>query len=647
MPKRSSSRVLRAAVVVEDKLCGELHQTAPGSVSVGWALNNELVVHDAVDRRRDLRKVATPLWIAGLVLMLFGVALFAPEYVAHYKASKTERVASERCNCLQDPLIRMSMTEREAMEEGASIPWRPECEDARSEGVLEPRAEKLAEYCKPADFQAAYGQVESSGTFDRGMLGVALLFLGLAPLMAGISSARDPRLKRKRTPKRSRQAPKSVTLFEYQKGRYYLNLPKTARGKVTLAKGKRAYSVKQLRKKQGSDRVRVGLRPTAKGKIMLGDSIVLFQFARPKKPEIDPRIKPAGLAAIPATAAIGMMLLGAAMLAVLLLVLGPIGVVAGLAVTAAVMAVRQRSKEPLFALCLLATVLTLGGFGMYLSYLVEPTVEVEVDERMAQIMGVTYEQEDEPEPEPEEEEEEPKEEELKQPEEKKQKKKQVEPDKVVKTKPKKYSDEAVKKARGVGVARVLGTYGGPGEGTVFDVIESTENNLDDLFAKGMGRVVDADGNEVSDFVAGGEGISASGAMVGTEGLKTTDEQPAVAKKKKKERKVKGKVKSSTSEVYGDVDKRLVTATIRRRMGALQSCYEKSLRSNAGLKGKISFTITISTTGRVVKVSVEQDTLGDSVTLSCCKSKIKGWRFPIEGAEDQSEVTFSVVFSQAS
>ena len=66
------------------------------------------------------------------------------------------------------------------------------------------------------------------------------------------------------------------------------------------------------------------------------------------------------------------------MLAVLLLVLGPIGVVGGLAVTAGVMAVRQRSKEPLFALCLLATVLTLGSFGMYLSYLVEPTVEVEV-----------------------------------------------------------------------------------------------------------------------------------------------------------------------------------------------------------------------------------------------------------------------------
>jgi hypothetical protein len=288
-----------------------------------------------------------------------------------------------------------------------------------------------------------------------------------------------------------------------------------------------------------------------------------------------------------------------------------------------------------------------GTGGMYTAFGVKPSTEVKVDERMMEAMGIVYEQEEEEQPEPEEEEEEePEEEELKQPEEKKKEKKQVEPDKVVKTKPKKFSEESTKKARGVGVARVLGTYGGPGEGTVFDVIESTENNLDSLFDKGMGRVVEADGSEVSDFVAGGEGITASGALVGTDGLKTTDDQPEVKKKKKKEKKIKGKVKSSTSEVYGDVDKKLVQATIRRRMGALQSCYEKSLRSQSGLKGKITFTITISTSGRVVKVSVEGDTLGDSATLGCCKAKIKGWRFPVEGAEDSSEVTFSVVFSQA-
>jgi Ca-activated chloride channel family protein len=49
------------------------------------------------------------------------------------------------------------------------------------------------------------------------------------------------------------------------------------------------------------------------------------------------------------------------------------------------------------------------------------------------------------------------------------------------------SAEAFTQARGVGVAIVLGTYGGPGEGTVLDIIESTDTNLGELFAQGMAQ----------------------------------------------------------------------------------------------------------------------------------------------------------------
>jgi hypothetical protein len=597
MSQRKSSRVLRAAIVIEDKLCGELHQTEPGSLKVGWGLDNDLVVHDAVDRRRDPKKLAKPLLMLGILMVLAGIGLFATD------------------------LNRYSQ------------------EEAARQEVLQGET----------SFDV-YDYGSASEGPDVALIGLTLLLLGLAPLVAGLAGVRAPELnpRKSRSKKTKRVAPESVTLFEYRDGRYFLNLPNEARGKVTLAKGKRAYTVKQLRRKQGSARVQVALRSTAKGKILLGNSIVLFQFARPKRkpPALRP-LKGFGLSGTPLPLAYAMLVGIVGLFVAIGFLLGPIGIVGCLAVGATVNFVLQRQREPLFAAILLGSVLIFGTGGMYIAFGVQRSTEVKIDARMIEAMGIVYEQEDKPpEPEEEEEEEEPEEEELKQPEES-EPKKQVEPDKVVKTKPKKFSEEATKKARGVGVARVLGTYGGPGEGTVFDVIESTENNLDSLFDKGMGRVVDADGTEVSDFVAGGEGITASGALVGTEGLKTTDDQPNVEKKKKREKKIKGKVKSSTSEVYGDVDKKLVQATIRRRMGGLQSCYEKSLRSQAGLKGKISFTITISTSGRVVKVSVEGDTLGDGATLSCCKSKIKGWRFPVEGAEDSSEVTFSVVFSQAS
>jgi Ca-activated chloride channel family protein len=51
--------------------------------------------------------------------------------------------------------------------------------------------------------------------------------------------------------------------------------------------------------------------------------------------------------------------------------------------------------------------------------------------------------------------------------------------------PEQVSAEAFTQARGVGVARVLGYYGGPGEGTVLDIIDGTENQLGELFAQGM------------------------------------------------------------------------------------------------------------------------------------------------------------------
>jgi hypothetical protein len=79
------------------------------------------------------------------------------------------------------------------------------------------------------------------------------------------------------------------------------------------------------------------------------------------------------------------------------------------------------------------------------------------------------------------------------------------------------------------------------------------------------------------------------------------------------------------------------------MSALQACYEKALRSRPDLEGKMSFTITINPMGKVTKVSIEHDTVGDGSVKSCAQAKILGWRFPTEGAEDSAEVSFSVVF----
>ena len=395
--------------------------------------------------------------------------------------------------------------------------------------------------------------------------------------------------------------PEHHVLFELDKdGGYTLVLPPWAGG--VLKQRGRATRVADLWRKQArrdakGGALRLRLDATSKGKLVLGETALLFQFAPPAPPvRKDP--------------------------------------------------FPQEYRARLFSgftrfdmATLLSGLMILGPYFLWAANSpIDPTIEHEIDDRFLRVMGIPP-KKDKVEPEKQDDEEQL----LAQEDDKKKKDKEPEiVDKMINPS-KAFSKEAVAKARGVGVARVLGTYGGPGEGTVFDVIQSTENNLGELFAAGMTRVVDADGNEVSAFVPGGEGINALGAAVGTKGFDVSADGPEVAGLDKKERKIS--LKGGPADIDGDADKKAVQATIRNRMSALQSCYEKALRGNTGLSGKITYTITISVMGTVTGVQVLDDSLQDDGVKTCTVAKIKGWRFPTTpGAEASSDVTFSVVFS---
>ncbi|MEE9385613.1 MAG: AgmX/PglI C-terminal domain-containing protein [Nannocystaceae bacterium] len=536
-----TGKVLRLALAVDGMLCEEVHQSVPGSVQFGVGLRNELVVHDGNACPKDYRRYA-PLWlILGVLVTCGGAALFGAA-VLHQAALADARAAA----------------------------------DLGLGGAFSARAE-----------------------LTIGDLGFALIFVGLVPLVMGLSGMRDKALTSSGAHKPT--LPSQPGSFEYKDGSYYLSVPPHVRGKIRL--GRLTTTLTQLRMKIEGDGLRLKLPPNARGKLLVGDSTLLFQFARP--------------AAVPVRLPF------------------PPGLRSGL---------RIFGTAKLDLQCYAASLVGVGGYVLYMGVLAEPPLESEPDQRMLEAMGIFQRDSDEPS-----EEEAPEEEEqvLAQ-EDEKEKEEEVEEDdtEVLKEKPKKFSEEAIKKARGVGIARVLGTYGGPGEGTVFDVIQGTENNLGDLFAMGMTQTVMADGGEISPFMAGGEGITAHGAMSANEGLATRD-GPEVAGGKKRERKVKGRVKSKTTDIFGDVDKKVVNATIRRRMSALQHCYEKALRAQPSLKGKITYSITVSAMGRVSSVQIEQDSLGSASVRNCTTAKIKGWRFPSEGAQESAEVTFNVVFSGAS
>ena len=89
------------------------------------------------------------------------------------------------------------------------------------------------------------------------------------------------------------------------------------------------------------------------------------------------------------------------------------------------------------------------------------------------------------------------------------------------------------------------------------------------------------------------------------------------------------VRGDTSEGAGAgrLDKAAVTQVFKRRQGALKHCYEKQLKRTPTLAGKVRFTFTIGPAGRVIALSIVDDTAGSAELTRCIAERVREWRFP--------------------
>ena len=109
-----------------------------------------------------------------------------------------------------------------------------------------------------------------------------------------------------------------------------------------------------------------------------------------------------------------------------------------------------------------------------------------------------------------------------------------------------------------------------------------------------------------------------------------------------ERTVKAAIKTEMPAVDGELDPNMVAKEVRSRLGAIKACYERALKRNPNLSGKVVIHWTITQAGTVSGVDVETDTLGDAEVASCIKSLIARWRFPAP-AGGSVDVSFPFVF----
>src|SRR5262249_23225969 len=109
----------------------------------------------------------------------------------------------------------------------------------------------------------------------------------------------------------------------------------------------------------------------------------------------------------------------------------------------------------------------------------------------------------------------------------------------------------------------------------------------------------------------------------------------------------GQGRDATPDVESsDVGRGEVGDYVRPRVKAMQGCYERELKRNPSLKGKIVVRFSILPSGRSGDIEFEQNTLGDEAVTSCIRSVIRGWIFPFK-PPDAVSVAYPFVFSPAS
>lgn len=201
----------------------------------------------------------------------------------------------------------------------------------------------------------------------------------------------------------------------------------------------------------------------------------------------------------------------------------------------------------------------------------------------------------------------------------------------------KVRDQVSKK----GLLSVIGSTGG--SGALANVFASGAGFSDDISnaLAGAGGVQLATGDD-SAARKGGSGAGSVGIGDLDSAVSGSGGKVGLAEKKRVEPKITFDDNAFEAE-SSTVDKASLGKYIRMRIKSVQACYEKELKRNPSLKGKIVVRFLIMTTGKVSEVSIDQNTMGDDEVASCIVNTIRRWSFPLKPEED-SPVSFPFVFS---
>lgn len=102
---------------------------------------------------------------------------------------------------------------------------------------------------------------------------------------------------------------------------------------------------------------------------------------------------------------------------------------------------------------------------------------------------------------------------------------------------------------------------------------------------------------------------------------------------------------SGEDFKGAVDRAGVRRVIMVNLNTIKACYERQLRTQADLRGKLVLTWVVGEQGRVVSAGVKSNELGSREVANCIIERLKTWRFPDPPPNSEYEVAaYPFVFS---
>jgi TonB family protein len=194
------------------------------------------------------------------------------------------------------------------------------------------------------------------------------------------------------------------------------------------------------------------------------------------------------------------------------------------------------------------------------------------------------------------------------------------------------------KVQSKGILKILGASGG--QGALRDLLGEGTGSQDVASAlKGaQGGVVVATTGGVGGPRGGGAGSAAGIGDVGTAGGGN------VSLGAKGDARVSGKVAAASPEVdSADVDREALARYIKARLTAIRGCYEKELKRNPTLKGKVVVRFNITPAGRAGDIRIEENSVGSAEVGLCIASLMRSWVFPFK-PPDEVAVQYPFLFT---